>query len=108
MSEVYHLQVKLDKETKKILSDLAELDERKLSNYCKVILTNWAMDNKSLLDLDECVVPLEEKKVETLKKPLKRVSKKSPYENVSVEPRTETIKLNNNDSPKVTGTFGMA
>ena len=106
MSDVYNLQVKLDRKTEKVLRKLAEEDQRKLSNYCRVILTNWALENESNLDIiedQETVAP--PKKVETSKKKL--VKKPTKEVKTSSDNRTETITLSD-DMPKISGSFGLA
>ena len=115
MSEVYNLQVKLDKKTEKILRELGKREQRKISNYCKVILTNWANENEPYLDIEVQESNKENKnltnelpKVESSpKKVLKRPSKVTDSPSKHSESTLETIILDE-DTPKITGLFGMA
>lgn len=109
MSDVYNLQVKLDKKIENILRKLANEDHRKLSNYCRVILTNWAMEHEPNLDIKEEDISVPTKKIEKVessKKTLKRPSKKVNSPSKPVESNMETITLDL-DTPKISGQFQL-
>ena len=104
---VYNLQIKLDKETEKVLRDLAKEDKRPLSSYCRVILMNWVQEQKQQGNIVHNPTVVEEIPVVETKKKLKRPSKVTKSPSKPVESRTETITLDD-DTPKITGLFGMA
>lgn len=104
---VYNLQIKLDRETEQVLRELAKEDKRPLSSYCRVILMNWVEEQKQQGNIETTYTEPQEIEVVETKKKLKRPSKALKSPSKPVESRTETITLDD-DTPKITGLFGMA
>lgn len=98
---VYNLQIKLDRDTEKVLRELAKDDNRPLSSYCRVVLMEWVKSQNIVLpkvDHKEITV------VETKRK-LRRPTTKSNNihkEIPKVEVKTQTLKLED-DSPNILG-----
>lgn len=104
---VYNLQIKLDKDTERLLRELAKEDNRPLSSYCRVVLMNWVQEQKQQGNIEITYTEPQEIEVVETKKKLKRPSKVIKGPSKPIESKTETITLDD-DTPKITGLFGMA
>lgn len=108
MSDVYNLQVKLDRKTEKILRRLAKEDDRTLSNYCMVVLKKLAEEHNLVVDVEEEKIVVNKPKTENKKLvKVEKVQQNCPNSTKSVEiKKSETITLSN-DTPNIIGHFGL-